>query len=332
MKRSLSHQIDAQAQKILNSQCPIDWVKREQHPDYGIDYEVQVFDGETPTEIFFRIQLKGKQKYLETSDFIKIQFKTDTLDYYMTKISFPVFLIVVHTRKQEIHWLFIQKYVNEVLNSENPEWAKQETVTIKIPKKNVFDSSKIESVAKEGMKYTHQLVFGIPDWSLTFKVNGALEDIDKFEEERKKHYKEQNEMDLQLAVKYYEIEDKEKSGEMFFDVFKRTKDDNDSILEHLSSVSGIISVCSPLVKDQRNIILNKSSYGLELAKNNSNTRFIFYFRGIFLESLYYQFKEKIFNNLILQKLTNSQEGFAKGITPLLQLFQSEEYKHFFRNI
>ena len=42
MKRSKSHQIDTQAQNILRSKLPADWVPREQHPDYGIDYEIEV--------------------------------------------------------------------------------------------------------------------------------------------------------------------------------------------------------------------------------------------------------------------------------------------------
>lgn len=328
MERSLSHQIDTQAQKILDSKCPVDWVKREQHPDYGIDYEVQVFDGKNPTDTWFRIQLKGKEKYFETSESIKIQFKTDTLEYYMTKVPFPVFLIVVHVRKQEIHWLFIQKYVNEILKNKNPEWMKQKTVTLTIPKKNVFnDTKKIESIAREGMKYTHQLVFGIPDWSLSFEVEGALDDINKFEENRKRRYKEQNEMDLQLAVKYHEMENKEKSAKMFKDIFKRTKDDEDCRIEHLSSVSGIISLISPLQKSERKIILDNASYALKIAEKIDNKRFIYYFRGIFFESLYYHFNERIFNNTMLQKVTSTQKGLDEGINSLLHLFQSEEYNH-----
>lgn len=326
MKRTREHEIDSMAQKLLEAQCPLNWVKRGQCPDYGIDYEVQVFDNEISTDIWFRIQLKGKEKYRETPKFIKIQFETDKLVYYMTKVPFPVFLIVVHTRKKEIHWIFIQKYVNEILKKENPEWMKQKTVTVNIPKKNVFkDAKKIEIMAREGMEYTHQLVFGIPNWSLSFKTRGALDDINKFEKERKRHFREQNEMDLQLALQYFELADKEKSGEMFLDVFTRTQKDKDSVLEHLSSTAGMISLYSPIKTEDQDEIINMASYGYEIAEKINNNRFKCQFKGLRLEASYYKVKDKIFKKQMLQKIPRSEKGIGKGVNSLLHLFQSQDY-------
>lgn len=329
MKRPRSHEIDQQAQNILSSQWPTDWVKREQHPDYGIDYEIQVFKDENPTEIWFRIQLKGKEKYIETHDKIKISFKTDTLDYFINKVPFPVFLFVVQVRKKEVHWIFIQKYVNEILKTNKPEWKKQQTVTIEIPKKNTFygNQERIEMEAKEGMKYTHRLVFGISDWSLDFKITGALDDIDKFEEKRKLHFKQQNEMDLHLALRYYDFDEKEKSQSMYTEVFKRTKKDTNNIIEHLSSIAGILSFLSPINRDNRSKILELAESGYELAVKTHLKRFIYYFNGIMLETLYYGFHEKITNNQMIQKITNLQGESGQALTSLLSLFQSDDYKY-----
>lgn len=324
MKRPKSHQIDAQAQRILLSKLPTNWVVREQHPDYGIDYEIEVFHGEQPAGIWFRIQLKGKEQCRETEDSIVIPFETDKIKYYLSKVPFPVFLFVIHVQRKEIHWLFLQKYVNEVLKVENPKWVEQKSVTINIPKKNNFydNVKKIESEAKEGMVYMHLLHFGTPHWSVAFKIKGAIDDIDKFDAERKKHLREQNEIDLQLALKYYEIEYREKSQQLFFDVFNRTKDQDDHVLDHLSSIAGILSFSLVFDEKQNFEIFKLSNKGYKLAEKIQNNRFIYFFRGSLLEAVYYMLMKKIQNNQILQKVVDAQ---GRGTGSLLRLFQSDDY-------
>lgn len=328
MKRPRSHQIDTQAQSILRSKLPADWVPREQHPDYGIDYEIEVFHGEQPSGIWFRIQLKGtEQYYRETEDSIAIRFETDKIKYYLSKVPFPVFLFVVHTQRKEIHWLFLQKYVNEILKVEKSKWMKQKSVTIKIPKKNCFydNVKEIESEAKNGMLYTHLLHFGTLPWSVDFKIKGAIDDIGKFEEERKRRLREQNEMDLHLALKYYyETEYKEKSQQIFVDIFNRTKGQEDYVLEHLSSISGILSFYSLFDEKQNFEIFELSLYGYELAEKIQNRRFIYLFRGFGLEAVYLKLMKKIRGNQIIQKVVEEQ---GRGTGSLLRLFQSEDYRN-----
>jgi hypothetical protein len=325
MKRTKSHQIDTKAQRILLSQLPTNWVKREQHPDYGIDYEIEVFQDEQSTGIWFRIQLKGKEKYRETEDSIAISFETDKIKYYLSKVPFPVFLFVVHVRKEEIHWLFLQKYVNEVLKVESPKWVEQKSVTIKIPKENIFDDNakEIESEARNAMIYTNVLHFGTPPWPVAFKIKGAIGDIDKFEAERKKHLREQNEIDLQLALKYYEIEYRGNSQKLFFEVFDRTKGQDDHVSEHLSSIAGILSFYSVFDEKQNFGIFELSNYGYKLAEKIQNKRFIYFFQGSLLEAVYYKLIEKIQNSQIIQKVVDAQ---GRGTGSLLRLFQSEDYR------
>lgn len=327
MKRTKAHQIDTQAQRILDSRLPVDWVTRKQYPDYGIDYEIEVFHNEQPTGIWFRVQLKGRERYQETEDSIVMPFETDKIEYYLSKVPFPVFLFVVLTQKKEIYWLFLQKYVNEVLKVENPSWMDQKSVTIRIPKKNLFKDNikRIELEAKKGMTYMYALHFGTPHWSVSFAVKGAIDNVDKLEAERKKHLKEQNEIDLHLAAKYYQTGSTENSQRLLFEVFDRTKDKDDHILEHLSSVSGIISLYPFYESRQSSEVLNLSEYGLSLAKRIQNKRFIHFFEGSSLEVIYYRLLERIQNSRILQKVVESRSrSIAYGYP--LRLFQSEDYR------
>ena len=58
MKRPRSHEIDELAQRIFRVALPPEWIPREQKPDYGIDYTVDVYEGGRPTGLPFGVQLK----------------------------------------------------------------------------------------------------------------------------------------------------------------------------------------------------------------------------------------------------------------------------------
>lgn len=328
MKRTRSHEIDTQAQRIFSARIPVDWVRREHHPDYGIDYEIEVFYNEKPTGIWFEVQLKGTEKYRETKDCLLMAFETDKIQYYLANVPLPVFLVVVHTQNEEIHWLFLQKYVNEVLKEENPDWNQQKTVTIKIPKRNRLDDNaeEVESEAKKGMVYTHILQFGAPHWSVPFTVSGAIDDLRKFEAISRKHFLEQNEMDLQLAMRYYETKDREKSHQLIADVYERTKGKSDHVEEHLRSVAGLLSFYSVINEQENFEVFKLSDCGRELAEKVENKRFIYFFRGSMLEAVFYRLDKRIQNNRLLQKVLGEQRTVL-STEPLLRLFELEEYRN-----
>lgn len=329
MKRTRSHEIDTQAQRIFLARIPVGWVARKQDPDYGIDYEIQIFHKRKSTGIWFRIQLKGTEKYRETEDSILMPFKTDTIRYYLNKVPFPVFLVVVLTQREEIYWLFLQKYINEVLKNENPDWNQRKSVTIKIPKKNRLDNNnaaEVESEARKGMVYTHILQFGTPHWSVPFTVSGAIDDISKFEAKRRKHFAEQNEMDLQLAMRYYETENRKKSHRLIADVYERTKGESDHTEEHLRSVEGLLFFYSVVDEQQNFKIFKLSDYGRRIAEKAKDKRFTYFFRGSMLEAVFYKLAKRIQNNRLLQKAVGEQRT-ALGTESFLKLFELEEYRN-----
>jgi len=325
MKRPKSHQIDTEAQRIFNSSCPTNWVIRNQHPDYGIDYDIEVFQDEKPLGIWFKVQLKGKETIRETEDFIKIPFETNKIQYYLSSVPLPVFLFVVLTKKKEVYWLFIQKYVNEILKNENPEWIEQKYVTINIPKENVFsDYCEIETEAKKGMKYLYILLYGVPHWSIPMIIDGTIENIEKLEEKKKTQLKELNEMQLHLANKYFEKGTLERSQQGFKEVFDSTKDQEDYILEHLSSIAGILSFYSVFNDKENRKIFELSEYGLKLAQEIQNIKFIHYFYGLFVEASLYKISKRIWGVNIFMKINATQGG---DLLYPLSIYQTEDYKN-----
>ncbi|MCH7827254.1 MAG: DUF4365 domain-containing protein [Bacteroidetes bacterium] len=122
---------------ILKTLLPSGWRFREQHPDYNIDYFVEI-----PPGIFFGVQLKGRRKLIQKENHIKIQFSTKQLKYYFDDIkSFPVFIILVDIIKSNVYWLFIQEYLNEKIV--NKHWRIQKNVTLTINTKNTIENIEV---------------------------------------------------------------------------------------------------------------------------------------------------------------------------------------------
>jgi Domain of unknown function (DUF4365) len=80
---------------------PSRWVFREANPDYGIDGQVEVFDGNNKaTGLMFLVQLKGTD-LPEVNDALSIQFKLDTLAYYR-QLDLPVMIVLFHAPTKRI--------------------------------------------------------------------------------------------------------------------------------------------------------------------------------------------------------------------------------------
>ena len=62
MRRTRNHIIEDKSEDILKRLIPSEWVLRKLHPDYGIDYLVEIFEQTRATGGHFFIQLKGTDK------------------------------------------------------------------------------------------------------------------------------------------------------------------------------------------------------------------------------------------------------------------------------
>lgn len=326
-KRVLAHEIDDIAKGIFNYKKPKNWVINEFNNDYGIDYHVEVFDDNgKSTSIVFYVQLKGQESIEINNDKIKFVFKTERLKDYFTKHSLPVFLMLVDTEKENIYWLFLQKYINEFLNEKHPKWITQKTVTIDIPIENLFlnNAKQIEKIAEKGIKYCSLLVNGPHTWDIKCKVCKATKDWDKQEDIIKKEYKELYNNELNLYANFHQSGNLEKSLKGFQSIFNKTKNEKENIFEHLTALIGKISHYPIATHKDKLKIIKDSSYGYKKAKKHNIRKYAIFFKAICLESHYYNYKIAImarndYNSTIPKK-------FKSHIDELLELIQSEDYE------
>jgi len=146
------------------AQLPPHWVVRElTERDYGIDLMVEIFaaglkdakgkDAFAATGSVFHIQIKGTEESLEPVRAGTINYSINKKSLsYVEKFSIPFFLFRVSiANPQKVYFLWIQRYIKDVMDRETPMWRedKEESITVRIPPENMLPGgvSKIERIA-----------------------------------------------------------------------------------------------------------------------------------------------------------------------------------------
>jgi len=163
--RTYQHLIDTKAVKQVLNSIPDYCVIRElTERDYGIDLMIEFFSkiGENQhkhpiydtTGHICYLQIKGTEKQLKINDDETISFSIDKKSlFYVEKFSTPFILVRVCTLKgkQEIYFLWLQRYISDKLDNQKPDWRTetQESETLYIPIDNKLPSNfeKVEKIA-----------------------------------------------------------------------------------------------------------------------------------------------------------------------------------------
>lgn len=160
--RTETHITETRSIKKLLNVLPDYWVVRElTERDYGTDLLVEIFDryGEAGSYVatgsVLNFQVKGTTTELDFN-------KTDSTFSFTLKISFlqyvqkfpsPFILALVDLSKTEgeIYFLWLQRYIYDVLDEKNPDWREsgQKTITLRIPSSNILPQKldKLKSIA-----------------------------------------------------------------------------------------------------------------------------------------------------------------------------------------
>ncbi len=173
--RTHTHIIDTKAVKKVVGTLPDYWVVRElTERDYGIDLMVEIFvPGHKDKKnmlaydasgAVFHIQIKGTGDEIEAASKGTINYsiyKKSLL--YVEKFNVPFFLFRVDVSSQlgKIYFIWIQRYIRDVLDVDTPLWREEseEKITVRLPVANVVTSS-IERIQRIAFrpKYLEELV------------------------------------------------------------------------------------------------------------------------------------------------------------------------------
>ncbi|MCG9547218.1 DUF4365 domain-containing protein [Vibrio harveyi] len=159
--RSKSHLIDEKSINLIKGQLIDNWVVRDAHGrDYGVDLQLERFDVSEPTGDFIFVQVKGTEKEFD-ENIVLNNFPVKTINYALL-FSVPFFVFYTSVTSKKTKYIWLQKYVDSVLDVENKKWKKQKTVTLKFPDENDITTNmqKISSISKmdKKIKIAHKCV------------------------------------------------------------------------------------------------------------------------------------------------------------------------------
>ena len=109
--KSEEHEIDRAGKRIVrNALEKLGWVLNDVQEDYGIDSNVQVFDGNCPTGAWFHVQLKSSShsEYSSNHTFISQELSVDHARHYALEMRQPVVLIHADVTAEKVYWHFPQ--------------------------------------------------------------------------------------------------------------------------------------------------------------------------------------------------------------------------------
>jgi hypothetical protein len=128
------HDIDNAGKRTLRDALePLGWIVNEVEKDYGIDFNVQVFDGISPNGMWFHIQLKSHQTPDYSSDrtFISEAIEIEHVRHFANELQQPMFLAVADVGSKRLYWHCLQ--LDSILLRRLDKNTQQDTITVRVP-------------------------------------------------------------------------------------------------------------------------------------------------------------------------------------------------------
>lgn len=131
--RPQEHDINRAGKRLLREVLePLGWVVNDVQEDYGIDSNVQVFDGKHPTGTWFHVQLKSSSSsdYAADGAFVSQVLSVHHARHYALEIREPVLVIHADVVSLSLYW-YAPQLDRELASAIGMTCA--ETITIRIP-------------------------------------------------------------------------------------------------------------------------------------------------------------------------------------------------------
>lgn len=129
-QRSDTHQLEEASERFFNNSLPRNWRAEKPTADYGVDLQVDIFEGNDATGLELLIQLKASQDSHQ-EDTVTVRLRTATYNHLWDKLQ-VVMLVKFIEDENEAYWFLLS-------DVPGPNQT-QDTFTIHIPKDNKISS------------------------------------------------------------------------------------------------------------------------------------------------------------------------------------------------
>jgi hypothetical protein len=151
---SKAFEIEQKAVRIFLNALPPNWPPRKQDPDFHIDYVIELVEAGELTGVNFGVQVKGFEPTPSRSAQRKYSLLTKHLAYYVDKVEFPVFLVLVDTTNGTVFYEFMQGFGKTAPTG----WRSRHSVTINFSELNNFaDQFRFSNELARAAEFTRDL-------------------------------------------------------------------------------------------------------------------------------------------------------------------------------
>ncbi len=130
-RRTGSHVLSAESAKAFQQALPADWTVEPRQQDYGVDFEVEIFQGGTTTGVLFSVQLKSTKAIARN---LSVRLKRTTANYW-SSLDRPVLIVMYEGPTGRLLWQSWHRYDPYGTDT------KAARFTLKFPPGNVWDAA-----------------------------------------------------------------------------------------------------------------------------------------------------------------------------------------------
>jgi hypothetical protein len=127
------------------------FVSREENPDLGVDFDVELLVSQQASRKKFAIQIKSSETFkkitIKDCEYLKLSFGTSRLGY-LTRNSPGLGLIVLYEETEKLLYFdYIESIIKRIAEfKDNSNWMEQEETTIYVPVENKLDEEAIRLI------------------------------------------------------------------------------------------------------------------------------------------------------------------------------------------
>jgi len=175
MKRPKQHRIDTQVQKAFALLVPDEWVARPLSPDYGLDYEIEIFNGTESTGKTFYVQLKGTETNFSGVK-SKLQLDKNHLEYFRSR-PLPILLVLYSTTQNKFWGVWINNVLDRLQLDES-----QKSLTLTFDEDQVIGTDFFDELESQDLLVIHKKVSVecIGDSEVAKRFHAKLKDYVQF--------------------------------------------------------------------------------------------------------------------------------------------------------
>src|SRR5688572_66301 len=98
--RPESHRGETASRKAFENSSPENWLVRRIEDDYGVDLEVEIFDGDAATGLTFKVQLKSKK--VKPGKGVSKSVEVSSLNYWLSQ-DVPVLVVLYDKSNRKLY-------------------------------------------------------------------------------------------------------------------------------------------------------------------------------------------------------------------------------------